>query len=374
MARLSRAQTQERNRARILAAARDEFAERGFRDTKIDDIAERAELTRGAVYSNFPGKRALYFAVLADAVDQASAPQHAQHGTTAREALGAFARAWVTQRPFGPDGQAGDDDQYGLARIGTDLMPEIQADQRVRRPFRQLMTLNALLLALALERLQPTVQTGGVPRRRLVRLAETVLTTLHGAATMAAAAPGFVEPFDVISACERLAGLELSDWWAPPPTRPPVRSADEPWSPAEAVDLLSGAALRPTGDGVVVILGLNRAAAVEDAIRAAPGEAECTVALVTSEPAELAALTRLVVAEVAGCLRQAFSRPAMPGLLVMCDESGALAAAAGISSVSDDTEAAVRIAAGRVVARADGSGAGHAVAAAVLDTTARQHR
>ncbi|MER6901984.1 helix-turn-helix domain-containing protein, partial [Amycolatopsis sp. NPDC000740] len=65
MARLTRAQTQERNRAKVLAAARDEFTERGFRDAKIDVIAERAELTRGAVYSNFPGKRALYFAVLA---------------------------------------------------------------------------------------------------------------------------------------------------------------------------------------------------------------------------------------------------------------------------------------------------------------------
>ena len=66
MGRLTRAETQERNRAKVLAAARTEFAERGFRDAKIDSIAERAGLTRGAVYSNFPGKRALYFAILAD--------------------------------------------------------------------------------------------------------------------------------------------------------------------------------------------------------------------------------------------------------------------------------------------------------------------
>ena len=55
---------QERNRAKVLAAARAEFVERGFRDAKIDVIAARAGLTRGAVYSNFPGKRALYFTVL----------------------------------------------------------------------------------------------------------------------------------------------------------------------------------------------------------------------------------------------------------------------------------------------------------------------
>src|ERR1700704_796327 len=73
MGRLSRAETQERNRAKVLAAARAEFTERGFRDAKIDAIAERAELTRGAVYSNFPGKRALYFAVLAEDADVALA-------------------------------------------------------------------------------------------------------------------------------------------------------------------------------------------------------------------------------------------------------------------------------------------------------------
>ena len=38
MVRLSRAQMQEHNRTKVLAAARAEFTERGFRDTKIDQI------------------------------------------------------------------------------------------------------------------------------------------------------------------------------------------------------------------------------------------------------------------------------------------------------------------------------------------------
>ena len=63
------------------------------------------------------------------------------------------------------------------------------------------MTLDALLLGLALENL------GDPGPARRVRVAETALTTLHGARQMAAAAPGFVEPFDVVSACEQLAGL-----------------------------------------------------------------------------------------------------------------------------------------------------------------------
>lgn len=50
----------------MLVAAQAEFAEYGCAEAKVDRIAERAELTRGAVYSNFAGKRELYLAVLAD--------------------------------------------------------------------------------------------------------------------------------------------------------------------------------------------------------------------------------------------------------------------------------------------------------------------
>ena len=55
----------------MLAAARAEFSERGFRKATVDDIAIRSDLTRGAGYSNFPGKRALYLAVLAEEAENA---------------------------------------------------------------------------------------------------------------------------------------------------------------------------------------------------------------------------------------------------------------------------------------------------------------
>lgn len=106
MAGLSRAETQVRNRAKVLSAARDEFARRGFRDAKIDVIAERAELTRGAVYSNFPGKRALYFAVLADLAEHAPRPATPPSHPSASDALAAFARAWVARLPWPPTATA----------------------------------------------------------------------------------------------------------------------------------------------------------------------------------------------------------------------------------------------------------------------------
>lgn len=346
MARLTRAEAQERNRGRVLAAARAEFAERGFREAKIDVIAERAELTRGAVYSNWPGKRALYFAVLAEDAESAPLPRDPDFGLTPREALGAFARAWVARLPLVNDREA--------ARLGLDLMPEVLASEQTSRPFAQLTRLTASLLGLALEHLDPV-------SGRLVRVAEAALTMLHGASQLAAAAPGFGEPFNVVAACESFADLSFDDTWpAQPPILSPVRAVDEPWNPPPAMDLLCREPIR-TGNGVVAILGLHRLSAAEEMIRAASPSDEVTIAFVTAEPAELAALGRLVIAEFRSCLHQAFPRSAWPRVQIVADDSGAFAAAAGVPSVVDGTEVAIRVRDGRVVRRSEGFGAGHAV-------------
>jgi hypothetical protein len=86
--------------------------------------------------------------------------------------------------------------------------------------------------------------------------------------------------------------------------------------------------------------------------------------LVSGSPQELIPLARLAVAELTGCLRQAFPEYAWPRLRVVCDATGALAAAAGVPAVSDSTEVAVRVAQERVIARAEGYGACHVLAAA----------
>ncbi|GLY36992.1 TetR family transcriptional regulator [Amycolatopsis sp. NBRC 101858] len=345
MVRLSRTETQERNRAKVLSAARDEFAGRGFRDAKIDVIAERAELTRGAVYSNFPGKRALYFAVLADLAERAPRFATPPPDASAADVLAAFARAWVARLPLATDDDSGD------ARLGRDLLPEILADEHTRRPFAQLMRVDAILLGLALERVRPG--------RRLVRVAEAALTTLHGASQLAAAAPGFGEPFHIVAACAALLDLDLTDDWPDvPPITSQARPLDEPWTPPTATDLLTGEPFRP-GDGVVTILGLHRAAAFEEAVRTG---ADVTAVLVTSDPGELAPLARLAVADLRGCLDPAIAPPAQPRLRLVCDATGELAAAAGVTAVSDATETAVRVEGGRIVVRAEGFGACHAAA------------
>jgi AcrR family transcriptional regulator len=346
MGRLNRSQMQERNRAKVLAAARAEFTERGFRDAKIDVIAARAELTRGAVYSNFPGKRALYLAVLAEDAERAEPLPDLEPGRTVPAALAAFAGAWLAGLPLAVD------DPRGRAPLGADLLPEVLADDRMRPPFTQLTKLQAVLLGLALERLRPAPG-------RLVRVAEAALTTLHGAGVLSAAAPGFVEPFDVVAGCRRLAELDLDDRWDPPyaPYVPRARPADDSWVPPPAVDALRAAPAALTDDGVVAVLGLHRLGTVEDAVRGLPRDAVVTAVLVSGEPAELLPLARLVVADLRRCLRSAIPAGAWPRLQVVLDGAGTVAAAAGVPAVGDATEVALRVRGGRIVTRADGFGA-----------------
>src|SRR4029450_4473661 len=100
MVRLTRGQQQARTRSAVLPAAAEEFGTYGYADAKVDRIAERAELTRGAVYSNFPSKRSLYLAVLVDMVERTDTGQGPASSARPAEALGAFARAWLERLPL----------------------------------------------------------------------------------------------------------------------------------------------------------------------------------------------------------------------------------------------------------------------------------
>jgi AcrR family transcriptional regulator len=331
MVRLTRAQQQERNRAAVLAAARAEFGDRGYADAKVDRIAERAELTRGAVYSNFPSKRALYLAVLIDSLEE--------QGDRTGPGLGAFARVWLERLPLTGDTPAG-----GHLKLRS--LSGVFDDEPGRAALAQLAKLEAILLGRALE-------SGGGTRR--VRLAELVLTLLAGAADRAEKAPGFGDPFDVIRACEHLADLDLADTWDPPhlPFVQPAHEVREEWTPpAPLPDLLTG---RPVEfDGVLTVLGTHRLGAAEEAVRAA---GDVTVVVVTSDPAELGRLVRLRTADLAGCLRRVFDP--LPGPRIVLDD-GSVARALGVRD-ADDTEAAARVEHGAIAARASGRGAGHAV-------------
>src|SRR6266516_398955 len=70
--RRSRAARSQRKDARgaLLEAAAEVFAERGFRDATVDEVAERAGYSKGAVYWHFDGKDDLFAALIDDRVDR----------------------------------------------------------------------------------------------------------------------------------------------------------------------------------------------------------------------------------------------------------------------------------------------------------------
>jgi AcrR family transcriptional regulator len=62
--RISRSERKARTREELLVAARSVFLRRGFHGATLEEIADEAGYTKGAVYSNFAGKDDLYLALL----------------------------------------------------------------------------------------------------------------------------------------------------------------------------------------------------------------------------------------------------------------------------------------------------------------------
>ena len=57
------------SKLRLMHAAHDLFVERGYTDVSVNDICEKAGLTKGAFYHHFSGKEALYRQLLVPNLD-----------------------------------------------------------------------------------------------------------------------------------------------------------------------------------------------------------------------------------------------------------------------------------------------------------------
>ena len=99
MARLTRAESKERTRQRLLAEAQRLFRERGYAATSLEQIAEAAEVTKGAIYGHFASKEDLMLSALeAAAVPDYSATLNDQ-SRSLRERLAEFSRAVAAEQP-----------------------------------------------------------------------------------------------------------------------------------------------------------------------------------------------------------------------------------------------------------------------------------
>ncbi|WP_169585114.1 TetR/AcrR family transcriptional regulator [Antrihabitans stalactiti] len=104
MARLTRTASQARTRQLVIEAATELFLRDGFRTTSLEQIAEAAGFTRGAVYSNFANKTEMGIAVI-DALYQRE-----EHRAIAEvEAVAAQGpQAWFTALADWAQGSFGD--------------------------------------------------------------------------------------------------------------------------------------------------------------------------------------------------------------------------------------------------------------------------
>jgi AcrR family transcriptional regulator len=71
--RLTRQDQKAQTRARLLDAAAEVFAKRGFETATLDEVASAAGYTKGAVYSNFASKTDLLIALLERRIEAQSA-------------------------------------------------------------------------------------------------------------------------------------------------------------------------------------------------------------------------------------------------------------------------------------------------------------
>lgn len=62
--------TRAQTRQRLLQAAGEVFAQRGYDRASLDDVATAAGLTKGAVYSSFAGKDDLFYALMRERIEE----------------------------------------------------------------------------------------------------------------------------------------------------------------------------------------------------------------------------------------------------------------------------------------------------------------
>jgi AcrR family transcriptional regulator len=99
MARLTRAESKERTRQRLLTEAQRLFRERGYAATSLEQVAEAAEVTKGAIYGHFASKEDL----MLSALEAAPAPDYSgtlnDESRPLPERLAEFSRAVAAENP-----------------------------------------------------------------------------------------------------------------------------------------------------------------------------------------------------------------------------------------------------------------------------------
>jgi AcrR family transcriptional regulator len=115
-----RGDKRERTRTALIAAAWDVIEEKGFPGASLEEIARRAGMTRGAIYSNFPSRAELLLAVVG--ARGLNINRDFSRPGTLREQLRWFAEGLIATLP----------DARGTQRWHAEFMVHIAADPALR--------------------------------------------------------------------------------------------------------------------------------------------------------------------------------------------------------------------------------------------------
>jgi AcrR family transcriptional regulator len=179
MARLTRAQRRQQTRARLLDAAGKVFARRGFHAATVDEVADAAGYTKGAVYSNFATKDELFLALLDQRVAAQLQQVEALYAIESSEQLRAAMRG-RTEQEFA----AARDFGVLMAEFSLYAMRHPAAQAELAKRYRQLRGRLAELITRRYARHQAT------PPMPPEHLAALVLATDAGLFLQFSAEPG----------------------------------------------------------------------------------------------------------------------------------------------------------------------------------------
>ena len=132
--------TRQARRAQLLEAAQQVFVSSGYHAAGMDEIAERAGVSKPVLYQHFPGKMELYLALLDDANEQITATVlRALEGATSQ-----LDRVWATMEAYF-DFVSREGTPYRLV-FESDLLNDPAVSERLARVEREISAAVAPLI------------------------------------------------------------------------------------------------------------------------------------------------------------------------------------------------------------------------------------
>lgn len=193
--RLGRNQRKELTRRLLIDAAAAVFARRGFDAASLDEVAEAAGFTKGAVYSNFRSKTDLIMALIDRHVaEQLNVTTRAMAGATLGDAIGRLEAA------AGPRTRSGLD----WLQLMYEFWLYARRDERARTALAEQFERARVMLAQAIE--EKYADTGTSPPMPVRDLAILIEAIGIGLGFQAALDPGAISPELSWDAARRLLG------------------------------------------------------------------------------------------------------------------------------------------------------------------------